>query len=226
MPSETSFLSRMKQAGFRRIDWFIFAVMLGYVAFMVWEISNGLTFEKGVLLSILSYYMLRIGYEFTLNRSHIPTMNTDTGLMRKMVEILIEDAAKKSGAVYQVVDCGSGTGKLTRMIARAIPTAKVLGLETAKWPFEQSRLMQRLMGIQNLQYQQQDFFVQNYALVDAVVVFLNARVTQAIGERLYEQLKPNAVVIANEFELKGKWPGPQAITMFTPFKGTLYVYRR
>lgn len=226
MSPEPSFAARMKQAGFRRIDWLIFAVMLGYLAFMVWEISAGVTIEKGILLAILSYYMLRIGYEFTFNRGNIPTMNTDGGLMRKMVQMLKEDAGRKSGTNYNVIDCGSGTGKLSRMIARAIPSSNVLGLETAKWPLEQSRLMQRMMGIKNLQYQQQDFFVQDYASTDAVVAFLNARVTEALGERLYAQLKPNALVITNEFELKGSWPTPQVITLYTPFKGTLYVYRR
>lgn len=225
MSTQPSFLNRMKQAGFRRIDWLILAVMLGYVAFMVSEISNGVTLEKGVLLAILSYYMIRIGYEFTLNRGHIPTINTDPGLMRKMVERIKQDSLQKSGT-YQVIDCGSGTGKLTRLIAKAVPAAKVLGLEMAKWPFEQSRLMQRVMGIQNLQYLQQDFFAQDYSNTNAVVVFLNARVTEAIGERLYAQLKPGALVITNEFELKGQWPAPEIITMYTPFKGTLYVYRR
>lgn len=216
----------MKQAGFRRIDILILLFMLGYVAFMAIKISNGVSWEEGILLAILSYYMIRIGYEFTFNRGNIPTMNTDTGLMSKMVEVLTTDSKKKSSATYRVIDCGSGTGKLTRMIARSVPSSDVVGLETAKWPFLQSMLMKRIMGIGNLNYTQQDFFAFDYSNVDAVVAFLNARVTQALGEKLYEQLRPNTVVITNEFELKGKWPQPETITMYTPFKGTLYVYRR
>ena len=225
-PSQTSLQSRMKQAGFRRIDWFIWAVMLGYVVFIISQIMEGFTIEKGVLLSVLSYYMLRIGYEFTFNRNNIPTMNTDVGLMRKMVQLLKEDCSKKSKASYQVIDCGSGNGKLTRMLAIGIPSSNVLGLEMSKWPFMTSRFLKRLLRIKNLEYVQGDFFVQDYSKADAVVAFLNARVTEALGEQLYAQLAPNAVVITNEFELKGKWPAPEVITLFTPFKGRLFIYRR
>lgn len=223
---KSSLLGQMKQAGFRRIDWFIWAVMAGYVAFMVSQIMEGLTIEKGVLLAILSYYMLRIGYEFTFNRNNIPTMNTDAGLMRKMVELLKDDCAKKSQPTYQVIDCGSGNGKLTRMIALGIPASMVLGLEMSKWPFVTSIILKRFLGIKNLGYIRGDFFAQDYSKADAVVAFLNARVTEALGEQLYTQLRPNSVVITNEFELKGKWLAPQVFTLYTPFKGHLYVYRR
>jgi hypothetical protein len=47
-----------------------------------------------------------------------------------------------------------------------------------------------------------------------------------LGEKLYAEMKAGAVVISNEFELKGKWPTPEIITRYTPFKTTLYVYRK
>ncbi|MBY0427883.1 MAG: class I SAM-dependent methyltransferase [Alphaproteobacteria bacterium] len=200
--------------------------MLGYLAFMVSQIIEGLTIEKGILLAILSFFMLSIGYEFTFNRNNIPTMNTDTKLMRKMVALLKEHSATKSGEIYQVMDCGSGNGKLTRMIARGVPQSKVLGLENSKWPFMTSVFCKRLLRITNLEYVRRDFFAQDYSSANAVVVFLNARVTEAIGKKLHADLKPNSMVITNEFELKGDWSAPEVHTIYTPFKGHLYVYTR
>ena len=82
------------------------------------------------------------------------------------------------------------------------------------------------MGVKNVDYVQKDFFAHNYAQADAVVMFLNGAVTQKLGEKLFAELKSGAVVITNEFELLGSWPKPQAITMYTPFKGNLFVYRK
>jgi hypothetical protein len=124
------------------------------------------------------------------------------------------------------VDCGSGTGKLTRMVARAIPASHVVGLELSKWPYREACFLKRLFQLHNLEYQQKDIFAHDYTTTNAVIIFLNARVTEAIGKKFYAELRPNALVIANEFELKGSWPAPQVITIYTPFRGTLYVYRR
>lgn len=219
-------INRLKNAGFRRIDCFIFAVVFGYIVLMVHELSKGLTLERGLLFSILSYYIGYIFYEFTLNRAHVPTVNTDYVLTKKMVDVIRDDYSQKRSLSYHVTDCGSGAGRLTRMIAKNLPSAHVTGLEFSLWPYYQSLVLKRILRIQNLEYRKMDFFAYDYTHCDAVVMFLNARMSERLGEVLYKALKPGAIVIANEFELKGYWPAPQAVTLYSPFKGHLYIYRR
>lgn len=220
------FLQRMKAAGFRAVDFLILALFLGYVAFMWAQISEGVDLQKGILLCILSYYMLRIFYEFTFNRGNIPTLGTDYFLVKRIISIFQKDYTDKNRASYHVIDCGSGKGQMTRMIAKAIPASHVTGLELADWPYRQSQFLKRLMGIKNVEYIQKDFFAHDYHNVDAVVLFLNGRIAELLGEKLYTELKAGALVITNEFELKGRWPAPEQHTLYTPFKGNLYVYRR
>ncbi len=219
-------LQRMKNAGFRTVDFLILALFLGYVAFMWVQISDGVDFQKGILLCILSYYMLRIFYEFTFNRGNIPVLGTDFFLVKKVISIMQKDCAKKNLATYTVIDCGSGKGQMTRMIAKAMPSSQVVGLELGAWPYKQSQFLKRLMGIKNVEYVQKDFFAYDYSNADAVFMFLNGRIAELLGEKLYTELKAGALIITNEFELRGQWPAPEHITLYTPFKGNLFVYRR
>lgn len=219
-------LQRMKDAGFRSVDFLILALFFGYLAFMVAQLSGEVSFEKGILLAILSYYMLRIFYEFTFNRGNIPTMATGFFEIKKIAELIKADFKAKNKTDYHVLDCGSGKGQMTRTIARAVPAAHVLGLEMATLPYRQSQFFKKLFGFKNIEYQQKDFFAHDCRNADAVVIFLNGRITELLGEKLYDELKAGALVITNEFELKGRWPAPEAITMYTPFKGNLFVYRR
>lgn len=219
-------LQRMQHAGFRKVDFIILALFLGYVAFICVQVSDGVDFQKGILLCILSYYMLRIFYEFTFNRGNIPTLGTDYFLLKKIAEILQKDCAEKHKPAYNVIDCGSGKGLATRMIAKAIPSSRVVGLELSNWPYQQSQCLKRLLGIQNVEYLKKDFFAHDFSEADAVFLFLNGRIAELLGEKLYTELKAGALVVTNEFELKGRWPAPEQHTLYTPFKGTLYVYRR
>lgn len=218
--------AKLGAAGFRPVDGVVWLLFAAYVAFLIWQLS--LPFEQMRLLPllILSYFMLRIFYEFTFNRGRIPTLAAGLFDRMKIAALIQADCAKKAKAAYTVMDMGSGRGELTRHIARAVKSAKVVGIENSVLPFKQSQWLGRVLGFKNLEYRQADFFTVDCADADAVVLFLSAKITPMLGEKLWKELAPGALVISKEFELKGNWPTPQVVKLYTPLPSTMFVYGR
>lgn len=202
----------------------LFVIGFGWLVVDLWNKPHDVITIVTMLTII--YFMIRTVYERVFNRTNIPTLETPSILIREMAKLLKADFNQKQAATYHVVDFGSGDGQLTRKIARTIPKADVLGIESAKLPYTQSLFFKKLFGIKNVRYEQSDFFDYDCNNVDAVVMYLSVQISQKLGEKLYRELKPGALVISNEFELKGRWPKPEIIERHTPFKNTLYIYRK
>ena len=179
-----------------------------------------------ITILCIIYYMIRTLYERVYNRTNIPTLETPAAMVQAMADILKKDFDDKKPPAYHVVDFGSGDGQLTRKIANTIPQADVLGIENAKFPYSQSMFFKKLFKIKNVNYQRTDFYEYDCRNIDAVVMYLSVQASQKLGEKLYNELKSGAVVLSNEFELKGQWPKPETLERFTPFKTTLYIYRK
>lgn len=175
-------------------------------------------------LGILVYFLVRILYEFTLNRKNIPTIATGFFEQRAMIKIL--KAAAEDKTVFQIVDCGSGSGELTRHVAWAMPKAQVTGLELSAWPYKKAEFFKDFFCLKNLTYKNISFFDHDFRGVDAAMIYLSGHLTQKLGEKLWAELKPQALVITNEFPLLGAWQPQYLMTRYTPFKTTLFIYRR
>ncbi len=202
----------------------LFLIGFGWLALDLMDKPHSII--HAVTILILIYFMIRTIYERVFNRANIPTLETPFMLIRTMAKLLKKDFDERNPSAYHVVDFGCGDGQLTRMIARTLPKADVLGIENAKIPYTQSVFFKTVFGIKNVRYQQADFFDYDCRNVDAVVMYLSLMVSPRLGEKLFNELKPGAIIISNEFELKGSWPNPEIIERYTPFKSTLYVYRK
>jgi SAM-dependent methyltransferase len=199
----------------------IVLIFFGLIARDLLQIPGPMSY---VLLAVLAFTGLRILYELTFNRGKIPSLNTAYLERRKMADILQKDAAGKPS--YTVFDLGSGGGAMTRMIGRRIPQAKIIGYEIAPIAYKQSLLMQKIFGPKNIEYRKENFLPVDCSKADAVVLFLTAAFAKTVGEKLYKELKPGALVVTNEFPLQDDWKPQEVITVYSPFKGTVLVYRR
>ena len=184
------------------------------------------TFDDAILFGVCVFISLRIGYELTLHRASAPVIASSYPARRRMARILKQDADARKVTPYTVVDLGSGCGELVRFIARAIPQANVVGIENAFWPYALAKTVARLLRIGNADFRRMDLFDYDCSHADAVVIYLNYTVTPEVGEKLRKEMKPGALIISNEFELRGGWQAVETITFHTPFKGTLFVYRQ
>ena len=204
----------------------ISVVLVVFFVFIAQDLLRTPDVPHIILLLVFSYAILRIVYEITWKRGSVPTLATGLLERRKISALLRQHAASSSSQPYRVVDLGSGRGELTRHIARSLPQASVTGIEFSPLAHRQAVFMQRLFGPQNIDYRQQDFFSFDCRPADAVVLFLTVTLTRQVGEKLWKELKPGALVICNEFPMQGDWPEPEAITFHTPFRVNFFVYRK
>ncbi|MBY0428914.1 MAG: class I SAM-dependent methyltransferase, partial [Alphaproteobacteria bacterium] len=200
----------------------LFFIGFGWLVVDLWGKPHDIV--NIITIACIIYFMIRTVYERVYNRTSIPTLETPSSMIRAMADILKKDFEDKKQSTYHVVDFGSGDGQLTRKIAHTIPQANVLGIENAKIPYTQSMFFKKLFGIKNVDYQRSDFFDYDCRNIDAVVMYLSVQISQKLGEKLYNEIKPGAIVLSNEFELKGQWPKPETLERFTPFKTTLFIY--
>lgn len=166
------------------------------------------------------------GYEYAFNKTGVPTLATLPRMRRKMITRLKQDAVSHAGQLYTIIDLGSGNGQLSRAIARAIPTAQVIGIEISYLPWLRATLTQKLFGPANLTYQRRDFWNYDCSKINAVVLYLVGKKMARIGAKLHRELKPGALIISNRYALRDGWQPQETITFRTFFKNTLYIYRQ
>lgn len=202
---------------------------VGLVALLgvsAWVLLRHFTLASVLPLALIAYAAFRVVFELTLNRKNVPTLATSMAGRAKIAEILKAEAVAQTGKPYTIIDLGSGRGELTRSIARAVPQAKVIGIEMAKIPYWQSVLLQRIFGTENLSYLCLDFFPFDCSNVDAVVFYLSGPFARRVGEKLWKELKPGSLVISHTFALEAPWQPAEVLNFRSPFKETIYVYRK
>jgi hypothetical protein len=204
----------------------ISAMMIALLASTAVQLLRDPTpFNIGVLC-FFAYCALHILYEYTINRTRVPTFSSSPFARRFIANAFKRDALKYGLLPYCIIDLGSGDGTLTRHISRTIPSAQITGIEQGRLPFYQSMVMKKLLGLKNISYKQDDFFTFDCAKIGGVVMFLSGNMTIAVGKKLFKELKAGALVITNEFPLLGDWPTPKKITSPGLIKTTLFVYRK
>ncbi len=179
----------------------LWSVVVGFVLFLV---------------ATCEYYALRTG---------VPTVTSTPAIRKKMIEILKQEASsRKSGKRFTILDLGSGTGKLTLEIGRALPDAQITGLEVSIAPFLISLLRRKLWGVQNVVYKRENFWPYDLKGVDAVTVYMTGKIRERMAKKLKDDLPPGALVISNETYLPG-WE-PVAVHKTGLLKLDVVVYRK
>lgn len=181
-----------------------------------------------VLLALAVLVQGVYAYEIFFNRGGVPNVGTVPRMRRAIIEQLERDVQNHVGTrPYTVLDLGSGSGQLSWHIARALPEARVIGLETGLFGYARSVLRWRIFGPSNLEYRRTDFFSYNTAQADAVVMYLRRALMDRVGEKLKNELRPGAFVLSNMFALGAGWKPFETVDIKTvaPQK-ILYLYRK
>lgn len=184
----------------------------------------------GIALAVVLVVIGASYFYFTL-KTGVPTFPTMPGPRRRMIEV-IQAEMRAKGVIaldpafpYTIVDLGSGSGQLSWHIAKALPQARVIGIELSPIPWLRSVLHQKLFGPSNLSYVRRDFWSYDLGGADVVVTYLMEQLMERVKEKLQEDLKPGALVISNKFTYKG-WEPAATFHFPLPFNINLYVYRR
>lgn len=182
---------------------------------MSWELCNDILFWLLAVVLAWNAYIL-------VFHKGVPNIGTAPAIQQEIIAAL---RARFGDAPFSVVDLGSGDGKFTRAIARNLPQAQVLGLESAP----QSYFSSKLLGscLKNLAYKRGDFFKHDLSGADAVVMYQSVFLMEKIGQKLAAELKPGALVACNRFPLGG-WEAQEhkQIKTLYPHQKDLYIYSK
>lgn len=177
----------------------------------------------GVCLSYV-YYELKTG---------VPTFPTMPAMQEKIIALLRADmAARPHIRPYTIIDLGSGSGQMTQRIARALPEARIIGIEISFVPWLRSYVRQKFFGPTNVVYKRLDFWPYDSSEADAVITYLLASIIDRVGTKLRRELKPGTLILANTFPLGDGWQPVETFSIDAPFfaslsgKTNLYQYRQ
>lgn len=192
---------------------------LGFHSQQFIESLNHVIFWLAVLLLAWNAYFL------VVNKG-VPNIRTAPAIRKKVIDILKKDSEKRGKKTYTVIDLGSGNGLITREVARALPQAQVIGIETSPTAFAWSVKMRDILKIKNLEYKKTDFFTYDMSGVDAVIMFQGVHFMEKIGRKLHENLKKGTLITSNKFALGDGWNPHDTMNVRTlyPFQKKLYIY--
>lgn len=180
-----------------------------------------------VLFWLLVCMILLEIYNVVFHRG-IPNIRTAPAIRKKIIDLLKEDFEQKGCRPYTVVDLGSGHGLFTREIAKALPDAQVIGIEVAWLSVVWSNILKHRDRLPNLKYVRQNFLTYHFSDVDAVVMYLLPSMMWNLSKKLYDETRPNTLIISNKFPLKEGWEAIQTEQVKTLYlhQGDLYIYRK
>lgn len=163
--------------------------------------------------------------EFYHYRTGVPTVSSFPSARLKVIEAVRHISGMSAKKDLTIMDLGSGRGGLTQKLGRAVPEARVIGLEISYFPWFYSYLLQKLSGPSNVQYLRKDFWTVPCDQIDVIVLYLTENIIERVGEKLWRELKTGAYVIANDTNLRGEWVPVE--TYETGLLGMkVYLYRR
>lgn len=183
----------------------------------------------GIALAVVLVVIGASYFYFTL-KTGVPTFPTMPGPRRKMIEVIQADMREKDIASldpalpYTIVDLGSGSGQLSWHIAKALPQARVIGIELSLIPWLRSVMHQKLFGPPNLTYLRRDFWSYDLGGADVVVTYLMEHLMPQVTAKLRDEMKPNALAISNKFSYLA-WEPAAKFHFPLPFNINLFVYR-
>jgi len=203
----------------------ICAIVALWVSFIAWLIAWPLTWASAPILLCCAYIVLRLVYELTLNKDNVPTLATAYLARRRAIEALGEHLPKNK-KYYKISDLGSGRGEFARQVAKAFPDATVTGIENARIPHLQSKWMQRIIGPKNLSFIYGDLNKYDLSELDAALLYLGPLSTAKVGKLLDKKMKKGSLVITQNYPMLAPWETIDTITTYTPFKETIFVYKK
>lgn len=160
----------------------------------------------------------------------VPNIRTAPAIRKKIIELLKADFAARgqTKSPYIIYDLGSGNGLITREIARALPGAKVIGIEADALARRWANYFKDKQKIANLEYRDGNFYEADLSEAAAVVFYLTSMDMARMGEKLMRELAPGTLVTSNRFELSGGWKPTQTLDIFTlyPHQRRLNVYKK
>lgn len=179
----------------------LFWYALGFVLFMV---------------ATCEYYAMKTG---------VPTVTSFPSSRKKMIELVVQESQRRSNPTpFRILDLGSGTGKLTLELGRALPNAEIIGLEISVFPFLLSHIRRFFWRVKNVHYRRVDFWDFDVSGYDAVTLYMTGKIRERMTRKLKAELSPGTYLVVNEIFLPD-WE-PEEAHRVGFFKFNVIAYRQ
>jgi SAM-dependent methyltransferase len=185
-----------------------------------WTINIVLFWASASLLALQAY-------NIAFHKS-IPNIRTAPAIRKKIISLLKQDYEARKEKPYTILDLGSGNGQLSREIAKALPQAKVIGIEITKHTYLWADWLRRREKLDNMEYKRMDFLDYNFSEASAVVMYTMPHLMRRIGDKLNAESKSGTLVLSNKFRIGNGWEPTESMRIKTLYlhQGGLYVYRK
>jgi len=166
-------------------------------------------------------------YNLVFHRS-VPNIRTAPAIRRKLIELIKEDRAAHAGQPYTILDLGSGNGQVTRAMARAMPDAKVIGIEIAPQTVLWANIRKYLAKLGNLSYVRASFLDYDFSKADMIFMYMVPHYLWPLSKKLRAEAKTGTLIICNKFPLPDGWVPEQTIAVKTRYfhQRDLHIYRK
>ncbi|HCE86690.1 MAG: hypothetical protein A2249_03115 [Candidatus Jacksonbacteria bacterium RIFOXYA2_FULL_44_7] len=181
-----------------------------------------------IVILLLAYFALaRLFYIFTTLRAAVPYVPTPRGAIKKMAEVsgLTDCTMGRSKEPIEIVDLGSGSGKMLFHLARYAPkNAALIGIE-------KSRLLSIVARARRLasKHRHKITLIQNdwtnFDLRNAryVFIFLTRPSIESLRVKFETELQKNACIASYMFQMKSDQFSEEKTSWL---KIPIYVYRK
>lgn len=181
-----------------------------------------------IVILILAYFALaRLFYIFTTLRHTVPYVPTPRGAIKKMAGAsgMLADTGAKRTELFEIVDMGSGTGKMLFCLAGYAPkNARLVGVE-------KSGLLSLIASARrlaskhkhNITLVQGDWANINLSNTRYVFIFLTGPAIESLRAKFETELQKNTVIASYMFQMKSDRFSEEKTSWL---KIPIYVYRK
>lgn len=154
-------------------------------------------FEYSLLALVLGAIAISLLYTFITGIS--PVSST----FKSRREIIKSIPGDQDGIVYEL---GAGWGTLAFPLARKCPASTVVAYELSPLPWLFLKFRKFLLGPSNLKIIRKNFLHEDLSKASLVVCYLYPGAMEKLSSKLMMELKPDAQVISNTFEIPSWTP--------------------
>lgn len=123
-----------------------------------------------------------------------------------------------------VIDLGSGWGNFVIRIAKRYPQRQIIGYELSFLPWLTSKLLMKILRLNNLTIHRQDFFNANFPKASVLVCYLFPEAMNKIKNKLLLEQPDVCFIISNNFALPS-CQSYKVIHLDDFYKSPIYLYK-
>ena len=155
---------------------------------------------------LFDYFILVIvvtGVLVSLLYSLITGISPVSSTFKSRRKIILTVEPEQEGFIYEL---GAGWGALAFPLARRCPGATIVAYELSPFPWLFLKLRALLFGPRNLKIVRRNFLKDDLSNASLVVCYLFPGAMTKLSSKLVMELKPDAAVISNTFEIPAWTP--------------------